>query len=138
MRPAFLSVLLATQLLAADTDPRDPKAPLAREINVTGLKPIPKSDRQVGTFGKPAEITSAAELAKAIPDKAGRQKVVKAVDFGKEYLLLFRWGGSSSDRLEFKVEKGKKGPEVVFTYTASKKLDLDGHPRLFAIAKGTA
>ncbi len=78
------------------------------------------------------KITSAEELAKAIPGKEWQDRIGKQVDFAKEYLLFFAWGGSSGDQLAFRFEDGKG---VVFTYSQGVKDDLRPHYRMFAIRK---
>jgi hypothetical protein len=133
MRLATLLLLLpAPALLADEAEPKDPKAPVAREIKVTSGLPVRK-----GLLDKPTKITSAAELAKEVPNKDAQAAIAKQVDFKKEYLLLFAWSGSGGDRINFKVEKGKGGPEVVFAYTRGFTRDLRRHGKLFAVPNKT-
>jgi hypothetical protein len=135
MRYAFLVLfLLVPALLADGPDAKDPKAPAAREIKLTGV-PFPV-ERPVGRV--PTKVTSAEELAKLLPDKDQRAKVLEQVDFGKEYLLAFAWRGSGGDKLTFTVEKGKDNPEAVFTFTRGITRSLKQHRYLFAIPRNTS
>ena len=49
--------------------------------------------------------------------------------------MFFAWAGSGRDKIDFKVEKGKKGPEVVFTYERGLTKDLRRHYHLYAVPK---
>src|SRR5712692_462167 len=106
----------------------DPKGEVVREIDVKGLK-LPF---QLGKVEQPTEITSAAELAKAIPDKEWQDKIGKEVDFTKQKLLLFIWSGSGTDK--FAAELGKNG-EVTFQFTRGNTRDLRVHLHLFKLPK---
>ncbi len=131
-------IMLALVGLAASGAPADEPAKkddkkTVREIDLKGLK------RELpGQFGKPAVITSAEELAKAFPEKDIQARIAKDVDFQKEQLLFFAWSGSGGDKLTYKVEDGKKGPEVVFQRAAGFTDDLASHFRLFAVPRGAA
>src|SRR5262245_60367180 len=107
MRSTVLVLLVAAPLVAAD--PKDTKAPLAREVKVEGLSLPPRKDG----MRKPLKVDTAEELEKAIADPAERAKVAKAVDLKKEFLLIFAWAGSGGDRLSFEAEKGKDKPAVI-------------------------
>jgi hypothetical protein len=102
-----------------------------KEIDLKGAKfGLPK-----GKADMPTVLKSAEELAKAIPDVEVQAKVKKEVDFAKQQLLFFAWSGSGGDRLAYNVEKGEKGPLVVFLYTRGLTRDLRGHVHLFALPK---
>jgi hypothetical protein len=132
MRPAlFILFLCAPALPAADPEPKDPKAPKPREIAAAGLR---LEDRP-GRVSDPAKVDSAEALAKFIPDREWQARLKKQVDLKREYLLVFAWAGSGGDRLGFKVERGKKGPEAVFTHTPGLTDDLRRHVKLFALPK---
>jgi hypothetical protein len=129
MRRALYALLVCAPLVIADdkTEPKDPKAPKAREITIGKLPPA------LGQFGKPTKITTEKELEKSIADKDTRAKVLKGVDLKKEYLLLFAWGGSNGDRLSFTVSKD--GKEVTFKHTPGLDSDLRPHAKLYALPK---
>lgn len=131
MRLTALALLLAAPALLLgrqDPDPKDLKAPKAREITVKGL---PTS--RDGQVAKPTKITDDAELKKAIPDDDARKEIAKQVNLKKEYLLLFQWSGSGQDKLTF--ETAKDG-EVAFTHQRGLTRDFRMHARLFALPKG--
>src|SRR5262245_28054084 len=89
------------------------KTDVAREVDLKGYR----SDRPAEGTPKPTRITTAEELAKAVPDKEWRDRIARQVDFAREQLLFVAWSGSGGDKLSFRVEAGKKGPVVVFGHT---------------------
>lgn len=138
MRTAMLALALVCGLVLlsaayADENNQGGKDGIVREIDLTGYS----RDKATGVASKPTKITNAEELAKAIPDKAWRDRVAKQVDFDKEELLFFAWTGSAgTDHLSFKVEETKKGPVAVFSYRQGRGEDFP-RPifRLYALAK---
>jgi hypothetical protein len=105
MRILTLFCLLAFGVAQAqDTEPKEIKT---RQLKVKAFKIEGKQP----SAPKETKITSAAELAKAIPHKATQDEISKQVDFSKEYVLYFAWAGSGADKLTFKVEE----KEVVFS-----------------------
>jgi hypothetical protein len=132
MRRASLVLLLFAPALLADPVA---KAPEPRELKTTDLRLPPRPSEPT----KPTKITSAAELAKAVPDKNARSAIAKQVDLKREYMLLFDWSGSSDDRLTFRVSPMKiKPPVVMFTYKRGRRDDLLRHVKLFALPKTKA
>jgi hypothetical protein len=124
-------VVAVPAALAADNpDPKDKRAPRPREIKVKSLT------GGKGQLDKPEKIGGKDDLEKTIASKEVRAEIAKQVDFKKEYLLLFRWGGSGQDKLTIDVEKGKKGDLAVITYKRGLTRDYRRHVRLFAIPKG--
>jgi hypothetical protein len=127
MRFAPLVLLLLAPVLSADS-PDEPKE---------GARQIKLDDVRLGKAGKdvtkPTKITSREELAKAIPDKEVQDRLKKDVDLSKEYLLLFVWSASPEDRLEFKVNKGEKRSDVLFTYFAGRSPEKTRHIKLYAL-----
>jgi len=122
-------------VLAADdkAEPADPKAPKAREIDTKGMK-LPTVR---GGLDKPTKVTSAADLAKLVPDEDAQKAITKNVDFKKEYLVVFAWSGSGGDKVSFETKKGKEGEEAVFTYKRGLTRDLRGHFKVFALPNKT-
>jgi hypothetical protein len=104
---------------------------LVREIG-TGYAP----DKADGGPTKPTRITTADELAKAIPEKGARDLIAKQFDLDKEELLFFAWTGSNTDRLSFQVEQTETGPVAVFGFVKGRGEDRPRPKcRLFAVAK---
>jgi hypothetical protein len=126
---AAWSLILLSAALVGGQDPKG-KAEIAREIDLTGFP----GARERGDVRKPTRITSADELAKALPDKAWQERIANQVDFAKEYLLLFAWAGSGQDKLTFQAWQAIV-PGVEFVYTEGRTDDLRSHFRLFAVAK---
>jgi hypothetical protein len=129
----FYLCVAATAVLSlsagADDPKKDAEAKSVRELDVKFAG---------GTAGKPTEptvISTDDELAKAVADKDAVAAVRKAVDFGKEKVLYFRWAGSGADKLAFTVDTSEKGRAVTFTYTPGRTRDLRQHGKLFALPK---
>src|SRR5436190_9043201 len=130
-RSLSVMVLAAAAVLAFADEPKGDKGPAPREIKVAkGNFPPARTG-----FDKPKVIATAAELAKAVPDKETREAIAKDVDLKKESLLLFRWSGSGKDEVSFRTAKIEDGEEVVFAYTPGRTRDLRTHTRLYAIPK---
>jgi hypothetical protein len=131
MRFCFcVAVTAALSLSAGAGDPKkDSEAKAVRELDVKAAG---------GAAGKPAEpmvIATDEELAKAVDDHDVLAAIRKAVDFGKEKVVYFRWAGSGMDKLGFTVDSSEKMPAVKFTFTPGKTRDLRQHGKLFALPK---
>lgn len=98
-----------------------------REIDTKDVK----VDFEKGSVKKPTVIATAEEFDKAIPDGAA---IKKKVDFAKDKLVLFAWGGSGGDKL--KANPSDDGKSVTFSYTPGLTRDFRRHVHLFAIPKG--
>jgi hypothetical protein len=137
MRYATLVLFLLAPVLSADPPDRPPdeSAPKdgAREIELRGVR-LGKAGKDVT---KPTKITNREELARAIPDEEAQAKLKKDVDLSKEYLLLFVWSSSNEDMLTVKVNKGEKGSEALFTYTAGRSPETIRHVKLYALPSDT-
>jgi hypothetical protein len=123
---------LVWPLVARADEPAKDAKQAVKEIDLKGLKRAPAEG---GDVKKPTVITSAEELAKAFPEEELQGRIKKEVDFDKQRLLFFAWAGSGGDKLDFKVEDGKKGPEAVFTYRTGLTRDLRGHFHLYVLPK---
>lgn len=128
MRAAALLTLTGLALAAVPAFADD-----AKTVRPLDIKILPVTAE--GPFGKPAVVGTAEELEKLIPDKDTRAAITKAVDLTKESLVMFAWSGSGGDKLTFVVEKGEKGPVVVFGLTRGLTRDLRQHVHTFAVSK---
>jgi hypothetical protein len=97
-----------------------------REIDTKDLK----IDFEKGRVGQPKVIATADEFDKALP---GADAIKKQVDFTKDKLILFAWGGSGGDKLSSKLSLD--GKTVTFGYTPGLTRDFRRHVHLFAIPK---
>jgi hypothetical protein len=127
---AAWSLILLFSAFVVGQDQKDNPG-VAREIDLKEYQ----GSRINGDILKPRTITSAAELARAIPDKAWQERIARQVNFAKEHLLFFAWAGSGQDRLSLHLEGRGKALTVVFLYTRGLTDDLRSHFRLFAVAK---
>ncbi len=100
-----------------------------RAIDTKGLN-LGKAE---GEVMKPQIISSAEELAKAIPNEEALAKIKKEVNFGKEKLLFFAWSGSGGDKLGFSTNDKNTGVTVV--YKAGLTRDLRPHYYLLVLPK---
>lgn len=107
----------------------DKKDAAVRVIDIQGLV----KGAQRGKVTAPTVIANEDELKTVFKDSS--EAVAKKVNFKSEKLLFFSWGGSGQDKLTFAVDKGEKGPLVLFHYKAGLTRDLRPHVHLFAIPK---
>src|SRR5260370_20175182 len=125
-----LAALAILGLVLPLTASAEEKPAAVKEIDVKALKvPVPRD----GDVMKPTKITSADELAKAIPDEAAQTAIKKEVDFATQQLLLFAWGGSGQDKLSFVTTEGKN--EAVFVLKRGLTNDFRPHVHLFVLPK---
>jgi RNA polymerase sigma factor (sigma-70 family) len=111
--------------------PPPPEPVEVRTISLKGFVPGKLTKR--GT--EPTGIANAEELAKAIPDKAWQEKIAAQVDFAKEYLVFFAWGGSSGDRVTYWVDSSKDGPVVDFFFSPGPDPDYREHLHLYVLPR---
>jgi hypothetical protein len=100
MMPKYVALCLAALLLPAavlarDDDP-EPRPRPAKPRAIRGVGPIPATR---GSYDRPTRITTAKQLGEVVNDRKAEAAILKAVDFGKEHLLLFCWSGSRADSL---------------------------------------
>jgi len=132
-----IAICAASLLLPLGTwadGPKDKKGdeiPALRELSAKGVKEV-----EEGRALKPTVVKNAKELAKVMTDEAEQARVNKEVNWDKQFLLVFSWGGSGGDKLTSEVKKGKDAPEVVFRYVPGKTFDLRMHTRLYAVRNG--
>src|SRR5262249_51893601 len=94
---AICAVSLVAPLGSLADEPKDKKndeIPAFRELSAKGVK-----TREDGKATEPIVVKSAKELSKVMADKAEEARVNKEVDWDKQYLLVFAWGGSGGDKL---------------------------------------
>jgi hypothetical protein len=129
MRGAILAVLFLVVPALADNE-----KPAVRELPTKDVKVVAV---ERGKATEPAEIKSADELAKSplFADDASRDAVKKQVDFAKEKLVVFSWGGSGQDRIAGELKAEDKSATAVFTYTRGLTRDFRQHASLFAVPK---
>ena len=83
------------------------------------------------TFNKPVVVKSKEEAAKYF-GKEALAKLVKAVDFKKQIVLVFAWRGSGGDQLNYTV--AESFPEQIsFSRQFGRTRDLRGHAKVFAL-----
>src|SRR5262249_43772379 len=128
---AICGLTLPAGAIAEDKTKEEKKAAVVKELDATGVPRV----LERGVVSKPTAITSAEELTKAIPVEKVQTRLKKEVDFTKQQVLFFAWSGSGGDKLTPTVEKGEKGPVVIFQYQGGLQKDLAPHVRLFAILK---
>jgi hypothetical protein len=128
---AICGLTLSAGAFAKDKAKEGKKDAVVEELDTTGVPRV----LERGDVTKPTAITSAEELTKAIPVEAVQARVKKEVDFTKQQVLFFAWSGSGGDKLTYTIEKGKKGPEVIFQYQRGLQKNLAPHVRLFAMPK---
>ncbi len=122
-------IVLASLLLLLPLGLFAGEAGKLREIDLKRVEPG-------GKFGKatePTVIASAEDLDKSpilVGDKV-RETIKKQVDFAKEKLVLFYWGGSGGDKLSAAL----KDKAATFTLTPGLTRDLRPHIHLFAVPK---
>lgn len=125
MRAAILGALfLALPAVAADDKPA------VKEIATKDLKvTFPKG----GKATEPTEIKTADELAKSPVLKESADDIKKQVNFEKEKLVLFTWGGSGGDKLT--PDEKAAG---TFALTRGLTRDFRMHVHLFVVPKDAA
>jgi hypothetical protein len=128
---AVCGLTLSTGAFAEDRAKEENKGAVVTELDATGVPRV----LERGDVSKPTVIASADELVKAIPGKEVQTRLNKAVDFSKQQILFFAWSGSGGDKLTYTVEKGEKGPVVIFQYQRGLQKNLAPHVHLFAMTK---
>src|SRR5262249_42891538 len=108
MRPAVLALcclsLSAPWSLRAGDDKKD-EIPAVRALDAKGIKPTLN-----GLVPRPTRIEGARPLATAV-GRDNADRLMKQVDFDKQIVLLFRWGGSGQDKLADEIVPVKNAKE---------------------------
>jgi len=127
-------VLVTAVGLAAASVLADEPAKKEARVREIYAKELGRKDRG-NDATKPTVINSAEELAKVFPEEEVQKALKTEVDFSKEKMLFFNWGGSGQDNLTFTETKGDKGLEVVFHYRQGLTDDLRHHTKLYVLPK---
>jgi hypothetical protein len=130
MRACAILTALFVASLAPAADDKD--KPAVKEIPTKDLKlTFPKG----GKATEPKEIKTAEELAKSEVVGGAADAIKKQVNFEKEKLVVFAWGGSGQDKLTPELKTADKKTTAVFTYTRGLTRDFRQHIHLFAVPK---
>ena len=130
MRACALLAMFVVGSVAGAADKPVPLVPL-------DLKDVPTIQPKTGDATKPTEIASAEELAKSPLFGAGAaEKLKKSVDFTKEKLVVFAWGGSGRDSVAGATRTADTKLTAQFLYTPGLTRDLRQHFKAFVVPKG--
>jgi hypothetical protein len=106
--------------------------PAVKELATKDLKlTFPKA----GKATEPTLITSAEDVAKSPVVGGAADEIKKQVNFEKEKLVVFAWGGSGGDKLASDLKTSDKRMTAVFTLTRGLTRDFRQHIHLFVVPK---
>jgi hypothetical protein len=125
---AIVAALFAGSLALAGQD-----KPAVKEIPTKDLKV--KFPEKGGKATEPAEIKTAEELAKSPVAGGAADEIKKQVNFDKEKLVVFAWGGSGGDKLATDLKTADKKTSAVFTLTRGLTRDFRQHIHLYVVPK---
>lgn len=123
---AMLAVLFAGSVAPADDKPA------VKEIATKDLK---LAFPQAGKATEPTSITSADDLAKNEVVKGEADALKKQIDFAKEKLVVFAWGGSGGDKLAADLKVEDKKATATFSLTRGLTRDFRQHFHLYVVPK---
>ena len=105
---------------------------LSAQEPIVSIKVKPQSSIfKNSNFNKPIVVKSKEEAAKHF-GKEGVAALVKAVDFKKQFVLVFAWRGSGGDQLNYTV--AESFPEQIsFSRQFGRTRDLRSHAKVFAL-----
>ena len=105
---------------------------LSAQEPIVSIKVKPQSSIfKNSNFNKPIVVKSKEEAAKHFGKKAVAS-LVKAVDFKKQFVLVFAWRGSGGDQLNYTV--AESFPEqITFSRQFGRTRDLRPHAKVFAL-----
>lgn len=130
---ALLAVLFAASLAACQEKGKDEKdKPAVKEIPTKDLK---LTFPEKGKATEPTTIASAEDLAKNEVVGKAADELKKQVDFAKEKLVVFAWGGSGGDKLATDLKTADKKQTAVFTLTRGLTRDFRQHFHLYVVPK---
>ena len=105
---------------------------LSAQEPIVSIKVEPQSSIfKNSNFNKPIVVKSKEEATKLF-GKEAVATLVKAVDFKKQFVLVFAWRGSGGDRLNYTV--AESFPEqIAFSRQFGRTRDLRSHAKVFAL-----
>jgi len=105
---------------------------LSAQEPIVSIKVKPQSSIfKNSNFNKPIVVKSKEEATKLF-GKEAVATLVKAVDFKKQFVLVFAWRGSGGDRLNYTV--AESFPEQIsFSRQFGRTRDLRSHAKVFAL-----
>ena len=105
---------------------------LSAQEPIVSIKVEPQSSIfKNSNFNKPIVVKSKEEAAKHF-GKEAVAALVKAVDFKKQFVLVFAWRGSGGDQLNYTV--AESFPEQIsFSRQFGRTRDLRSHAKVFAL-----
>jgi hypothetical protein len=128
MRACTLVAMLFTCSVALAADDK----PIVKEIPTKDLKLVfPKS----GKATEPTIFTAADDVAKSPVVGGAADEIKKQVNFEKEKLVVFAWGGSGGDKLATDITTADKKTTAVFTLTRGLTRDFRQHIHLYIVPK---
>jgi len=99
---------------------------------IVAIKAAPgKSIFKDSVWDKPITIKSKEDAAKHFGE-AALKELTEAVDFKKQFVLVFAWRGSGGDTLSYNVLESFP-EQVVFTRKPGRTRDLRPHAKVYAL-----
>ena len=130
-RYCFLSmVLFLLAHLAVAADDSNMSIPAVKKVDTKEVVPL-RSVFERRRYNDPLVIKTADEAAKHFDEK-NLAKLAEQVDFDRQYVLVFAWGGSGGDRLTHAVDDSDS-KQVNFSYTAGFTRDLRWHSYIYVL-----
>ena len=129
MRASAIVALLFVGSLALAADDK----PTVKEIPTKDLKV--KFPEKGGKATEPTIYTAAEDVAKSPVVGGAVEEIKKQVNFEKEKLVVFAWGGSGGDKLATDITVADKKTTAVFTLTRGLTRDFRQHIHLYVVPK---
>ena len=101
-RLCVFSIVLLQVCASFAADPSNMKIPAVKKIGAKEVQPQ-RSVFEGRRWNNPLVLKTADEAAKHF-DKTNLAKLNKQVDYDRQYVLLFAWGGSGGDRLTYEAD----------------------------------
>ena len=128
MRACAMLVAVFVGSLAVVADEK----PAVKEIDTKDMKlAFPRGGKQ----DTPTTITSAEDLAKNAVTKDAADDIKKKIDFAKEKLVVFAWGGSGGDKIAADLKTADKKSTAEFSLTRGLTRDFRMHIHLYVVPK---
>ena len=128
MRACAMLAALVVGSLAAAADEK----PAIKELDTKDLKlTFPRGGK--GT--EPTVVATAEELKKNGVVAQSADEIAKKIDFAKEKLVIFAWGGSGGDKLAPDLKTADKKTTAEFALTRGLTRDFRQHIHLYVVPK---